>query len=333
MPPARPGPAPGRGEGAAPEGAAPEGAAPEGAMQNAKSARRAAHVMRLAVFSHCTIDSITVGGSTYERPGGPACYCGITARNLKFDVDLHTRFGGDFPRQYLEERGIDPRGALARAPTTRFSIRVSGARKELRLESRCDDIAYGGSDADGSLVSPVCGEISPDTFSRIKADSGFVLVDPQGFLRSAGPGGSVSLAGSDVQLSGVDAVKVNPDEGRSLAGCGGDEMARSLQRRGVEHVIQTDGAEVSMLAGDKVYSITLPNREIRDTTGVGDIFCAAFCCTMLRERDMLWALCFAGGAAQAALDSRQVGLLKIPRKGAVETNASYFYNLVKFRTV
>jgi len=54
---------------------------------------------------------------------------------------------------------------------------------------------------------------------------------------------------------------------------------------------------------------------------------------MLKEKDFLWALCFAGGAAQAALDSKQIGLLKIPQKSAIETNASYFYNLVKYRSI
>ena len=93
----------------------------------------------------------------------------------------------------------------------------------------------------------------------------------------------------------------------------------------------TDKTDVSLLVKDKVYSITLPNKEIHDTTGIGDIFCSTFCCTMLKEKDFLWALCFAGGAAQAALDSKNVGLQKIPRKGQIQTNASYFYNLVKFR--
>ena len=82
-----------------------------------------------------------------------------------------------------------------------------------------------------------------------------------------------------------------------------------------------------MLVKDQIYSITLPNKKIYDTTGVGDIFCSAFCCTMLKEKDFVWALCFAGGAAQ------DVGLLKIPKKGVVENNASYFYNLMNFRSI
>lgn len=87
----------------------------------------------------------------------------------------------------------------------------------------------------------------------------------------------------------------------------------ALQKKGVKHVLFTNKTEVSLLVKDKIYSITLPNKEIHDTTGIGDIFCATFCCTMLKEKDFLWALCFAGGSAQAALDSKQVGLLKIPQ--------------------
>ncbi|MCY4490747.1 MAG: PfkB family carbohydrate kinase, partial [Thaumarchaeota archaeon] len=187
--------------------------------------------------------------------------------------------------------------------------------------------------ADCFLVSPICGEISADTFSKIKADSKFILTDPQGFLRDVEAQKTITLRKTDVDLSGIDAVKVNYDEGVSLTGTSGDDMMKSLQGRGIKYVIFTDKTNVSMLVKDKIYSITLPNKEIYDTTGIGDIFCATFCCTMLKERDFLWALCFAGGAAQAALNSKQVGLQKIPRKGEVETNASYFYNLVKFRTI
>jgi hypothetical protein len=63
--------------------------------------------MKLAVFSHCAIDTITIDNYNYEQIGGPACYCGITARQFKFDVDLFTKFGSDFPKQYLTEYKIN----------------------------------------------------------------------------------------------------------------------------------------------------------------------------------------------------------------------------------
>jgi len=132
-------------------------------------------------------------------------------------------------------------------------------------------------------------------------------------------------------LSNVNAIKVNPEEAQQIVNGTHDEMMLALQKKGVEYVLLTNKTDVSLLVKDKVYSIALPNKRIHDTTGVGDIFCSAFSCTMLKEKDFLWALCFAGGAAQAALESKNVGLQKIPKKGTIQTNASYFYNLLKFR--
>ncbi len=288
--------------------------------------------MRLSIFSHCSIDTILLKGTRYEQIGGSACYCGITAREFKFDVDLYTKFGNDFPKQYLLERKINIPNSQVQTPSTRFFIQIDGTDRSLRLENKCDNITYEKVDADGSLVSPICNEISQDVFAKIKNDSSFVFVDPQGFLRDMDVQKNIIMADTNVDLQGINAIKVNPEEGHHLTGSKGDEMMSLLQKQGIEHVIHTDKTAVSMMVKDKIYSIKLPNSEIHDTTGIGDIFCAAFCCTMLKERDFLWALCFAGGAAQAALGSGKVGLLKIPRKGEVETNASYFYNLVKFRT-
>ncbi len=47
--------------------------------------------MKIGIFSHCTIDEISRDSTTVETAGGPACYCGLTARALKFDVELHTK--------------------------------------------------------------------------------------------------------------------------------------------------------------------------------------------------------------------------------------------------
>ena len=287
--------------------------------------------MKLAVFAHCAIDTISIGEKNYEQIGGSACYCGLTARELKFDVDLYTKFGNDFPKQYLSDNKINLINAESAKNTTKFAISITGADRTLKLENQCDPIEYSNTKADGHLVSPIYHEITNETLKQIKNDSNFLFVDPQGFLRVKDSENNVSLQKNDIDLSGVNAIKVNPEEAQQLVSGTHDEMMVALQKKGVEYVLLTNKTEVSLLVKDKVYSITLPNKEIHDTTGIGDIFCAAFCCTMLKEKDYLWALCFAGGAAQAALDSKDVGLQKIPRKGAIQNNASYFYNLVKFR--
>ena len=53
--------------------------------------------MKLGIISHCTIDTIVFNDIEYDVAGGPACYCAFTAKNQKFDVDIYTKFGPDFP--------------------------------------------------------------------------------------------------------------------------------------------------------------------------------------------------------------------------------------------
>ncbi|MDH3610361.1 MAG: PfkB family carbohydrate kinase [Nitrosopumilus sp.] len=290
--------------------------------------------MKIALFSHCAIDSITIGDSNYEQIGGPACYGGITARQFKFDVELVTKFGSDFPhKQYLTDNKINFEDALSEKKTTKFSINIVGPDRTLKLENQCDPIEYTRTNADGCIVSPIFHEISTETLDRIKHDTNFLLLDPQGFLRRINSEKTIFLEKTDLDLSNINTIKVSPEEAQQLVGSSDTDAMMLLQKKGVGHVILTNKTEVSMLVKDRIYSITLPNKKIYDTTGIGDIFCATFCCSMLRERDFLWAFCFAGGAAQAALDSKNVGLLKIPKKGTIETNASYFYNLMKYRSI
>ena len=176
-------------------------------------------------------------------------------------------------------------------------------------------------------------EITAEVYSKIKNDSDFVLLDPQGFLRRIDKENKIILEKTDIDLSNISAIKANPDEIKCLTGTTELDAMKILQKKGIENVIHTNKRNISVLVKDKLYSITLPNLELYDTTGVGDIFCSTFCCTMLKEKDFLWALSFAGGAAQAALESKKIGTDKVPLKGATVTNAAYFYNQIKFKQV
>jgi len=289
--------------------------------------------MRIAIFSHCAIDTIKMENISNEQVGGPACYCSFTAKNLKFDTTLYTKFGNDFPKDLLISKNIDFENSLSEQYTTRFEITINGSDRTLYLQNACESIAYSQINADGLIISPVYHEISNDVYKKIKNDSDFILLDPQGFLRQIDSEKKIILEKTEIDLSKISAIKVNPDELFCLTNEIGIEAMKKLQQRGVENVIFTNKREISILVKDKLYSITLPNLKLFDTTGIGDIFCSTFCCTMLKEKDFFWALCFAGGAAQAAIDSKKFGLDKIPAKGATETNAAYFYNQVKFKQV
>lgn len=289
--------------------------------------------MNIGIASHCTIDTIQISDSSADRPGGPVLYCGLTAKAFKFDVTAFTKFGKDFPLEIFDKITLNKNNSISQNPTTKFLIKITGTDRTMHLTSICDKIDFTEENFDGFIVSPVFNEVSIDTFDKIKKNVNFLLVDPQGFLRRVDEKNEVFLSNTDIDLSKVNALKANPREMLNLVGSSNDEGLKLVQKKGVEYVLSTDKQQISLLAKDRVYTISLPNIAVHDTTGIGDIFCSAFCCTMIKEKDVLWALCFAGGAAQAALDTKEIGLNKIPKKGAIETNASYFYNTVKFRQI
>ena len=290
--------------------------------------------MKLDIISHCTIDTIQINDSKYVVPGGPACYCSLTARILKFDVRLHTKFGSDFPLvNYLTEQKIVFEDALSTKPTTQFILNLVNSERTLFLQNNCEPISNITLDTDSVIISPLFDEISIELFEKIKKNASFVLLDPQGFLRRKNSENKIYLEQTDLNVSGISAIKVNSDELRSLTNNSNIDGIKILQKKGIENVILTDKQNISLLSKNRIYSIALPDIELNDTTGIGDIFSATFCCTMLKEKDILWALSFAGGAAQAALESGQIGIEKIPSKGAIESNAYYFYNTVKFKEI
>ena len=290
--------------------------------------------MKLDVISHCTIDTIEINDSKYVVSGGPACYCSLTARILKFDVVLHTKFGSDFPLvNYLTEKKIMFEDSLSIKPTTQFVINLVNSERTLFLQNKCEPINDITLDTDNVIISPLFDEISIELFEKIKNNASFVMLDPQGFLRRRNSENRIHLEQTDLNLSNVSAIKVNTDELKCLTGASNTDGIKILQKKGIDSVILTDKQNISLLSKNRIYSITLPNLELNDTTGIGDIFCAAFCCTMLKEKDILWALSFGGGAAQAALESREIGLKKIPSKGAIESNAYYFYNTIGFKEI
>jgi len=290
--------------------------------------------MKLDIFSHCAIDTICINDTNHIVPGGAACYCSLVAKILKFDVTLHTKFGPDFPAvDYLLKKEILIENALSEKSTTKFKLKILDSDRTLFLENECDAINYTRLNSDSVLISPIFDEISIDTFEKIKKDAKFVFLDPQGFLRRKDSENKINLEKTDLNLTGISAIKISPEELDCLTNQHEEAGMKILQKKGIENVILTNKQNITLLSNDKIYSITLPNLELFDTTGIGDIFSATFCCTMIKENDILWALSFAGGAAQAALESKQIGLEKIPSKGAIETNAYYFYNTIKFRLI
>ena len=303
--------------------------------------------MKIAVASHIALDTIQdMKGKITESLGGPACYCSLTAREFKFKIELATKVGKDFSqdsRLMLHNNGINIKDThITDSPTTRFRIILKKESRDLFLLSKCSPITIEDIkeiETDCWIVSPVIDEIPYSVLKEIVNDSDnveFVMLDPQGYIRTTTPDGRISLLNDlKLDISGISAIKVDPEELSALTGGRkGIEGMQFLQvYKGVKFVLSTEYRIIRLLYDKMHYWIKLPEVETAYSTGIGDILSSAFCCAYLKEKDPVWAICFGAGAVRAALEANLEGLDKIPSKSKMEQSASYYYNTLSFQKI
>ena len=231
--------------------------------------------MKIAIASHITLDSIDNQDSCYYL-GGPACYCGLTCRQLRFETILVTKMGENLPvdkRDFLKRNlDLDIKQFEKKCLTTKFSIRQHNDTREVTLLSKCNPLTVDDVDdidADGWIVSPVIDEVPLDVLRAITKKGKFVMLDPQGYLRKVQSSGAISLAKSvSLDWSGVSAVKADEDEFKILGPINADFVISTARR--VIHMNQHE------LLLDYIPTI--------DSTGIGDILSAVFTCIYIKER-------------------------------------------------
>jgi sugar/nucleoside kinase (ribokinase family) len=300
--------------------------------------------LRIAIASHIVLDRIkSIDGTITESVGGPSCYSGLTSRRFGLDVSLATKVGRDFSRdlyEMLQNNQIMLNDLqVVNAETTRFDIIVKGDSRELFLSIKCNPLRVEdiqSLNADCWLASPVIDEVPQEVLTEIKRIRGkknFIMLDPQGYLRTVEDKGHVTLKQRlNLDLSGITAIKVDRQEMAALTGgLVGLAGMRALQLQGIEFVISTENRYFHLLHKNNHYWISMPEINTMDSTGTGDILCASFSCAYIKEKDPVWAICFGAGAVRAALETGQVGLAKIPTMSKIEQSASYFYNTIGFQ--
>jgi sugar/nucleoside kinase (ribokinase family) len=303
--------------------------------------------MKIAVASHIALDTIQdMKGRITESLGGPACYCSLTAREFKFKIELATKVGKDFSqdsRIMLHNNGINIKDThITDSPTTRFRIILKKESRDLFLLSKCSPITIEDIkeiETDCWIVSPIIDEIPYSVLKEIVNDNDnveFVMLDPQGYIRTTTPDGRISLLNDlKLDISGISAIKVDPQELSALTGGRkGIEGMQYLQVcKGVKFVLSTEYRIIRLLYDKMHYWIKLPEVDTAYSTGIGDILASAFCCAYLKEKDPVWAICFGAGAVRAALEANLEGLDKIPSKSNMEQSASYYYNTLSFQKI
>ena len=303
--------------------------------------------MNVAILSNIVIDEIVSRDrNSSQSLGGPAAYCGVTARKFGFDTTLFTHFGNDLDLQYIEylkNQGVSFNNLQpSTLPTTRFVLKNFETDRELTLQSKCIPIdieEIKNVKANCWLISPVFDEVPLDILQYLvtsRKEKQFVMLDPQGYTRTVDSEGRVSIRKKmDIPIHNVDGIKLDSQEiscfTNGLQGMEGMKKIRSFY--GIKYVLYTQDRVIHLLEEGKHYWINIPKHESPDSTGLGDIIASSFACTMLKEKDSVWAFCFAAGALTAALQAKEIGIKKIPSKSAIEQNGTYYYNTMNFEII
>lgn len=305
---------------------------------------QALSMTHLTFVSNLAIDTISGSdGIITSSLGGPPCYGGLMTLELGINPNLVTRFGNDLNEDdmiALKNRGLMLKSScISDLATTKFRIECLGGDRRLFLQSKCDiirleDVLH--AETDGWLVSPILDEVPALVLDYIRSNPGhhnFILLDPQGYTRTVDQKGMISIRTDvDLDLEGVTAIKLDPLELGSLTGglSGQSGIRKIHDHYGIKFVLFTQENTIHVSDGRTDYWLLLPKKNSPDSTGIGDILSSSFTCTYLKEKDLVWAFCFAVGAASASLESGNRGLKKIPSYSMVEENASYFYNALNF---
>jgi len=162
------------------------------------------------------------------------------------------------------------------------------------------------------------------------------MLDPQGYTRTVDSARKISLRKKiDVPLNDLNGIKLDSHEISCFTnGLWGKEGLRKVRSKyGIDYIIYTQDQNIYLLQDERLYWLNLPKINSPDSTGLGDIITASFACTIVKEKEAIWALCFAAGALTSALQTREIGIEKIPSKSAIEENAAYYYNIMNYDTI
>ena len=278
--------------------------------------------MKIAIVSNLSYDDIFLHGNLVKTSlGGPPCYCGLTAREFKFDVELITKFGKDVTPsdlEFLKKKNIefDP-NFKTNNDTTKFTLKIEEEGRDLFLKNHCDFITIDDvldKKVNAWVISPIFNEIPSQVLDHIiNQTEEFKILDPQGFTRMSDVNGHILIKKNiDINIKNINAVKVDSQELSYLSGgvVGIEGMKKIKSIYNLDYVIHSENNLVNFLDKERRYWISLSNIQSEDSTGLGDIMTAAFTCTLLKEKDPIWAFCFSVGSVVAALKTKKQGIEK-----------------------
>lgn len=276
------------------------------------------------------VGDIVAGGKFRICPGGKGANEAIAASRLGGSVSLITKTGNDLfgrqAKQMFSSEGIrtdyifsdanNPSGValiMVNNAGEKYISLAQGSITTLSLEE-IDKTRSEIMDAKVLLIELETPIETALYAARIASESGVLVIinpSPQQTL----PDELFSLASIMIpnrseasKLTGVDVNDFDSAE----------EAARKLADKGVETVIITMGHRGAlMLRDEETHIIEAFDADVKDTSGAGDVFCAAVCVAISENKDLLSAMKMASAAA--ALQVSRDGMMDaIPYRYEVE---------------
>jgi sugar/nucleoside kinase (ribokinase family) len=248
---------------------------------------RKKHITYVCV-GHCCHDVIESGYTL----GGTASYSASVAHNLGAHAKIITAYGPDFRyEERIRKRGIEVVN-IGSAYTTVFeNIYGNGARQQF-LHARAEKLTINEvtpyiTDVDILHLSPIADEIDYSLISAV--NSGLIGATIQGSMRCWDDRGKVFPCKMEWEsLRGVDVVVISDED------IIGIHQALMQIREVVPLVVVTMGRKGATIF-NKNGSLFVPSfrAEIRNETGAGDTFAAAFFIHYYKNNDPLNAVIYA----------------------------------------
>ena len=276
------------------------------------------------------VGDIVAGGRFRICPGGKGANEAIAASRLGGSVSLITKTGNDLfgrqAKQMFSSEGIrtdyifsdanNPSGValiMVNNAGEKYISLAQGSITTLSLEE-IDKTRSEIMDAKVLLIELETPIETALYAARIASESGVpVIINPS--PQQTLPDELFSLASIMIpnrseasKLTGVDVNDFDSAE----------EAARKLADKGVETVIITMGHRGAlMLRDEETHIIEAFDADVKDTSGAGDVFCAAVCVAISENKDLLSAMRMASAAA--ALQVSRDGMMDaIPYRYEVE---------------
>lgn len=276
------------------------------------------------------VGDIVAGGRFRICPGGKGANEAIAASRLGGSVSLITKTGNDLfgrqAKQMFSSEGIrtdyifsdanNPSGValiMVNNAGEKYISLAQGSITTLSLEE-IDKTRSEIMDAKVLLIELDTPIETALYAARIASESGVpVIINPS--PQQTLPDELFSLASIMIpnrseasKLTGVDVNDFDSAE----------EAARKLADKGVETVIITMGHRGAlMLRDEETHIIEAFDADVKDTSGAGDVFCAAVCVAISENKDLLSAMKMASAAA--ALQVSRDGMMDaIPYRYEVE---------------